>query len=457
MLPAGLIALSALSFCAVTTDGAPANPRPEIEILSPVLAADAPVLRLRCVGAPLVEGDATDVGVRVVGRWFSVGTLAPGAEARVDLDGTVLAAPEGFHTPVPLELHYTPGGVEYVVRSVLVLAREPESAVPPGAIAKVVGHNLGLTAEDDAYISAFVPGMDASPRSLCVRTAGSDLVPSLIEPADGGVFVHALVDIPADYARCLYLCSGHETTPPCDLTVESDDLGTGAGRVRVATAHYSLTLSEAAGASVTEFLSKTTRLDYAARSVGDQPGLLRVETGATGSVAARVAALGFQGNVRVERTYTFVAGKPWFLVRCRVEEGEAHTDEVRLVEAGLQSDVLSEIASVGRATGNGRSGVRSASAPSVHSFLEGSGRRTGEGWRTVEQPRPGPESCVQVPLPTDPAQAHAGEASASAVVLLYAGSLEAARDSARPLCAPRFVTTRLIPQEATLQETAHDG
>ncbi len=455
-----------------------------IEVLTPVLAAEAPILRLRCVADRERSEGVSAAAVRVAGRWFALGDLAAGVAAEVDVRTALAGLPEETHTRVPLCLCYETAGSEALLETFVIAAREPESAVPPGALAKVVGHNTTDAAEANAYITAFVPDVAAPPEGLSVRSADSEPLPSLVEPADGGVVVHTLVDIPARYARCLYLCPGREPAAPSDLTVEPEALGTGAGTVRVATAHFSLTLSEAAGACVTELTSKATGLDYAALSFGgaraegpareeesaeaDHRGLLRVEAGESGAVAARVVAVGWAGGARLEQTYTFVAGKPWFLLRSRVDAEGADGEEVILVEARLRGNGLTEIVATGRRGGWGESpgrglpGGGTPNAPSVISFLGAPGRAGREGWSIgvlggeglsgaryaprAEDPIDGErESCVQAQLLADPTRTEHGGVSVSCVVLLHGGGLSAARDSIEPLRTPRFVTARPLP------------
>lgn len=242
------------------------------------------------------------------------------------------------------------------------VAREPSSAVPPGAIAKVVAYNPSSDHVTGRHITTLLPRGIGPADAMCVRDAGSSVLPALLEPSAEGIRLHALVDIPPDYARCLYVCRGREQAAVTDLACTAARLGSGTGVLTVATGHLSLTLSEAAGGCVTHLRSRATGRDYGAKGMGAAygplaafggdgrvhqrggRGTIAIEAGGAGQVLLRVRVEWNPGMLRAVQRYTFVAGQPWFLLESRVvgDPGRDATEvtvlDFRLARASLAED-----------------------------------------------------------------------------------------------------------------------
>ena len=201
-------------------------------------------------------------------------------------------------------------------------------------------------------------------------------------------FLSFVVDLPARGARTLNIMattlegpdgvsSGPPSgpapaEPPTDLTVQSTNLGTGEGKVTVSTGHYTLTLDEAHGGTVTQFESARTGRDYATGTCGaaygswghyppdvprtntveyigeehkvrqDQaPG--RLEVLAAGPVEAIVKASWSDGKIKATQEYHFFAHQPWFAVTAVVHPGRlGDVDEIIAFDFRLQRHELSK-------------------------------------------------------------------------------------------------------------------
>lgn len=173
------------------------------------------VLRLSDEGA---AGEVRELEARLGERTFRRERLEPGelwllpapeGDGRAAVPGATFVASE-------IELRWLEGPLRREGRLPGLLARLPDTAVPPGALARTVSYNPTPDADPARYVVAEVEG--DLPEALCLRDAGANPVPATIERTERGVRIHALTDVPADYARCLFLCEGAESPPPTSLT-----------------------------------------------------------------------------------------------------------------------------------------------------------------------------------------------------------------------------------------------
>ncbi len=350
---------------------------PELELVEPVVAAGG-AMRLRVRPNELLAPAPAETLTASVGAGdHRRGRLAPGDEWEIALPTEEAPAGEPGDTFREREVHvaYAAGGLALEQTLRVAVAHEPVSAVPPGAVAKVVAYNPSDATVAGRYVTTPLPPGLGHPHELCVRDAASAVVPALLEAEEnGGLRLHALVDIPAQYGRCLYACRGVEPAPATGLRVEASDLGSGAGSVRVQTTAYAVTLREREGGCATELRSLASGRDYAAGTFGaahgrfmvdpadgwmpgdgativdrmtrqrNGTGRIAIEAGGPGAVLLRLRVEWQSTALRAVQRYTFVAGQPWFLVSSRVEpRGEEAGPEVTVLDFRLARNGLAKI------------------------------------------------------------------------------------------------------------------
>ncbi|HIE53003.1 MAG TPA: hypothetical protein EYP85_14730, partial [Armatimonadetes bacterium] len=205
-------------------------------------------------------------------------------------------------------------------------------------------------------------------RRLFVREAGGNAVPWQMD----GRRLTCLVMLPPRTVTALWLGAGEVPSPPTDLQVETQDLGTGHGTVTLRNSRLSLTLDEARGGTVTSFISAASGLDYATGSFGvnygkfseydptkprtntarfvreekfhqrDRPGRIRVVE--KGPVRVRVEVEWQDDNLRVRQTYTLSAYQDYFTLTSAVEPlRPLEVQELVLVDARFRRNNLTKI------------------------------------------------------------------------------------------------------------------
>jgi len=179
-----------------------------------------------------------------------------------------------------------------------------------------------------------------------------------------------LADVPARSARTYYLCRS-EFDVETDIRVSAGDLGTGRGTLSVENSHLAVTLSEAAGGTITSLRSLKTNRDYGLSSLGvnygtfsqhdpaspltntvkyinesktrqaDTPALVEVVSNGPAVVVARVSWA--DDKVAVEQTYSFPAHASHFVLRQQVRPVNlADVQELVAVDARFQPHRLAK-------------------------------------------------------------------------------------------------------------------
>jgi hypothetical protein len=149
------------------------------------------------------------------------------------------------------------------------LLRERPAEAPAEAVARLLVAN----ASDD-YLENYVLTLPLAdlhlpagtpPALLFVREASGNVVPSQV---DFGREFSCLTMLPPRSVVTLWICQGESEPAPTDLQIESQDLGSGHGLLKLRNSVLSLTLDEAQGGTATSLISQATGQDYGAGSFG---------------------------------------------------------------------------------------------------------------------------------------------------------------------------------------------
>ena len=260
-----------------------------------------------------------------------------------------------------------PGGPvpgEPMEREVFVARRPVSFEHPDDAAAAVVVFNARPSALKNGLLtaSAHVGGAPFSVR-------GHDGTPVAAQ-ADAAGRLTFLADVPARSARTYYLCRS-KADVDTDLRVSARDLDSGRGTLSVENSHLSVTLSEAAGGTVTSLRSLKTNRDYGLSSLGvnygtfsrhdpasprtdtvkyinesktrqsDGPAKIELVSNGPAVVVARVRWA--DDGVEVEQTYSFPAHSPYFVLRQQVRPVNlANVQELVALDARFQPHRLAK-------------------------------------------------------------------------------------------------------------------
>ena len=330
---------------------------PEVEVADAILDAAKPEVELVVPGNPYGETAAlANARLTFDGRTVPLPAIAEAGRSRESLPAPKLAAAQ---QPVlqPRELVVgEPAFGRQTQREVFLAVKPTTYRGPSSAQAALVVFNARSTALDHELLSVRVPSA-ASPG--CVRTDEGVPLPSQSDVAGS---IRFLANVPARGGRAFYLCSG-EAQVRSDLRVTADHLGTGRGVLKVENSHLRLTLSEAAGGTLTRMESACTGRDYGRRSFGinygtfsqhdpkkprtttvdhihetkvrqeDAPGRIAIVSQGPAAVVARVTWA--DENVQVEQTYEFRAYQPFFVLSQKVTP-VALQDKQELVAVNAQ-------------------------------------------------------------------------------------------------------------------------
>ncbi|NQU22977.1 MAG: hypothetical protein HQ567_17000 [Candidatus Nealsonbacteria bacterium] len=323
---------------------------PEVQLDAVVLDPADASLQLRVLENPYGE-TATLRGASVTfrGRRIELPEIAEGGRAEVDLplaDLPVVTQPT-LHAE---KLSIDPGGPvrgEPVEHEVFLALRPKSVKAPADAVATWAVFNARSKPLDRQAVSAAVAKV---PNPFCVKTDEGVPVPAQVDP-DGTL--RWLAAMPARSGRLFHLCRT-EASAKSDLQVVAERLGTGQGTLRIENTHLSVTLSEAAGGTMTGFRSKKTDRDYGLSSFGINYGTFsrhdparpqtdtvkyihesktrqedtagRIELICRGPAVAVARVTWADEKVSVEQTYRFAAYQPTFTIRQQVRpidlEGE---------------------------------------------------------------------------------------------------------------------------------------
>ena len=313
-----------------------------VELVDVVVSADEPQVELCVPESPFGQTAVLrDARLAFEGHMIEVPTVEPGGRCRVALPPLDLPAPrepalEARTLRIDLGRPHGPEATDYEV----LLARKPNTyRGPPDATAALVVFNPRTSPLKHELLTVRIPG---GPGAYCVRTEAGEAVPSQI---DASGRLRFLATVPGRSGRTFYLCRS-EAEAAGDLHCSADRLATGQGTLRIDNSQLSVTLSEAAGGTVTSLRHLKTGRDYGRKSFGvnygtfsqydptqprtdtrryvkeskvrqeDLPG--RIELVSQGPAVAVARVRWADERVRVEQTYEFRAYQPFFLIHQRV-------------------------------------------------------------------------------------------------------------------------------------------
>lgn len=355
---------------------------PEVKVSPTVLSTSDPRITIEVVGSPHGETAPLPAGTLALPKQLGAPPLAPGPlghevafpavgpgerwtsgqlrimgpEAKVPSlePATVRIGPGPLHAGPPIE------------RRVFLARRPPTLEVPPTAAAALVVYNAVEEAMKDSPVTADLRSLANPPAGkprwegpFVVLTEERKLVPSL-----GKDVILFPADVPPRGVAVYHLYPGNRNPHRSDLKSAASDLGTGKGTLTVENAFHRVTLSEAAGGTVTGLVSHKTGRDYARKSFGvnygtfsrhdpgqpqtdtvqyiqerktrqeDSPGRIKVEGEDETFVIATVTWS--DGKVEVRQRYQFSAAMPEFSIWQSVEpKGLAPGEELVAMNGAL--------------------------------------------------------------------------------------------------------------------------
>ncbi|MHC4399056.1 MAG: hypothetical protein ACYTG0_05185 [Planctomycetota bacterium] len=314
----------------------------DVEVANVVLDVDEPLVELRVPDnpygqtAPLIDGRLTFGGHTV-----ALPEIPEGGRAAVALPAARRPAPANAALEaVNLEIELGPPEARRTIRPEVFLARKPKSfrgrLDAAGVIAVFNPRSRALEHEPLAV------DLPAKPTDCTVRSDDGAVVPSQFEAAGRLRF---LADVPSRSAGTFHL-SFSPAEAATDLRTSEERLGSGKGTLEVANSHWQVTLSEAAGGTVTGLRSLKTNRDYGQNTFGiaygtfsrrepgqprvtttdyiheekvrqeDTPG--RIEIVSQGPAAVIAEVCWADRRVEVEQIYEFPAFSPFFVIRQKV-------------------------------------------------------------------------------------------------------------------------------------------
>ena len=315
---------------------------PEIELVNVIVDAAGPKLGLRVPNNPYGQ-TAPLTGARLTFRDHSIElpTVVEGGQAVVALPAVDLpAASQPVLKAETVRIDpKRPQAARPIEREVFLAAKPKSYDWPAGAAAALVVLNPRSEPLVHELVTAEVSGQSGP---VTVRALGGSAVPAQLDASGRLEF---LVDVPARSGRTFFLCRAEEKSRS-DLRVTATDLGTGKGTLSLENTHLSITLSEAAGGTVTEFRSLKTGRQYGKRSFGvnhgtfsrhdptkprtdtvqyiheskvrqeDSPGRITLISEGPAVAVARVQWA--DEKVQVDQTYRLGAHRAYFTIRQKV-------------------------------------------------------------------------------------------------------------------------------------------
>ena len=237
---------------------------PEIELRPGLDAAGVRTVTLRHVPNPHgTDVPARDVRLCVGDSTLTAGELAPGQQKVVQL-GAMAQADAPRMDDVEADLELTAGSLRISRPVELLSPRVPKPLkTPVDGATPVVVFNYGDGSVGPTVVAADLPAATANANVF--DSKGQPVVSQ--RSADGSRVLFAAVVPPKRPAVYWLAPKPLPSRPPSDLLCRVEGKpGSGQGQVTVETSFYRLTLSEAAGGTVTSLLSLRTGRDYAAQS-----------------------------------------------------------------------------------------------------------------------------------------------------------------------------------------------
>ena len=336
------------------------------------------------LGNVVVDGARPQIEVRVPDNPY--GRTAPLRGARLTLGGQTVELPrieqggrgvatfEPFGRPASakpaLEAHnlridFGDAGLqEPIEREVFVASVPAHRGEDSDAVVAIAVFNPRSRPLDNELI-----GVDAIPGAGPVRVQADDgrPVPCQVDPSGRLKF---LARVPARSAGTFHV-SRAPAQAETDLRMTATDLGSGSGTLRIENSHLDVTLSEAAGGTVTGLRSAKTGRDYGSNAFGisygtfsrhdptqprtdtvqfihesktrQQDSPARIEVVCAGPAAVRARVAWRDDRVEVEQEYEFQAYRPCFRLYQRVRpRGLEDEQELVAIDARFQPHRLTK-------------------------------------------------------------------------------------------------------------------
>ena len=312
----------------------------QVRLTSAIVDADQPEITLAVPSNPYGETAALTGQLTCNGRTVELPVVSEGTQAQVPLPASSVPSADRPQL-LPRKLRITPPtpGRERPDLEVFLAVKPTSYTGPSDAQTALVVFNACEEPLDHELLEARVPNV---PSPCCVRTEGGVPVPS---QTDGSRVVRFLAVVPGRSARTFYLCKSPAAVKT-DLVCSSESLGSGKGILKIGNSHLSVTLSEAAGGTVTSLRSLKTGRDYGRNTFGvnygqfsqhdpavprtntvlyihekkvrqeGSPGRIELLSHGPAVVIARVTWA--DGKVQVEQTYEIRAYQPFFVIRQKV-------------------------------------------------------------------------------------------------------------------------------------------
>jgi hypothetical protein len=455
---------------------------PDVRLSSTMEAQAQPLLRVRCETNPWGQvAAARNVKLTVAGQeltfdghWGGYGV----PQARPETRGAT-PAPVLRDTPVTLDYDVSPGRADPSTRHIteprtLALVALPERLQTPipGAIPLLVSNPgpqaFGPHVVEYTWVQARDWALfDAGGRQVSTQMpgtpgregAGGPLLFTAVVPA-GGVSVYWLKQGPAPAAIM-----------PTDLTYEvAGARGSGSATVTVATSFYRVTISEAAGGTVTGLISRRTGREYARHSfdtnlgrfsatepdgvcysttafideekqyLSNVPAKLSIET--VGPLRVTVRAEGQTGDATCRTRYEFTAFSDAFaLSRSVAFAGEKRPEEIVVLDTDFAPNLLRKsypgFAGIAEPAPQPHFGWRysdrvpelvslisvDGTGEAISLFSDGSGGidRVRQGFWPDNRPTPGNRDSARIEYVSRWASAERGSVSQNLTVRLHSG------------------------------------
>ena len=370
---------------------------PDLSLAARLVSPGRALLTVRNTASPYIgTAPAESVRLRVAGRTLAFPNLPAGAQGSVEVDtagwaagrtpdaksgpdaARAAASAAGEHSgvghrasvsmPAPADLSgvltCTSRGLRRVTKVTLRLPQMPP-AFPRLAGAEGV---YWIYNPSDRPVDGQTVDLGPAPRAPChVREAGGHVVPS---QASGGR-LHVLVSLRPRSTLTLTRCAGPGPATPSDLSVQSDALGTGRGRVTLRGARLALTFDEARGGAMTSLVSSATGRDYGLDSFGATEGVFgtpdpmkpaqtstqfikdrrtgiadaaRIEVEARGPLFAAVRVTARLGTRTVRTRYVLPARSGEFQVERTLSPAAARAgEEVVVLDVPLRRNAITKI------------------------------------------------------------------------------------------------------------------
>jgi len=342
------------------------RPRPRVRIAPEVVRASGEAATVENVDNTYLASETLRDVTLSCAAWrepIAVGDLECGKPVAV-----ALPAVEGLASlgDLPVTVRYEVGGEP--VEEPVPLHVAPDRSAVSDALPTLV---LANPTDVDLRGACLMAPLRGLPHDITVLDESGRPLPSQVVQGEDGYALAAIADVPAGTSRALTCVPASEAATGPELSLDTSALGTGHGTVTVRTSHYSVTLDEARGGTVTSMVSPHGA-DYGAESFGvshgtffDQPmdtpadgarnivnaltcqrdgqGILRILE--DGPVVKRVLAQWSDGAVEARQTYTFAADQPWFDVTSRLRfDGTRSDKEVCVLDARFSRNEHTKIA-----------------------------------------------------------------------------------------------------------------